>query len=138
MIEALESSAPRLVGPARVLASFGTVTSGFRSIEQNRRVGGVASSYHLVGRAIDIQRRPGVSHEVLATALQRAGFTLIESLDEVDHSHFAFAGAMPVSAIATMANSVPKPPGSKPTRPRLLADKHGILLASAPTLAISQ
>jgi hypothetical protein len=67
------------------------VTSTVRSREHNRRVGGVANSYHLLGRAMDIARRPGVSHGQLAGELRRQGFHLLESLDEGDHSHFAFA-----------------------------------------------
>ena len=48
------------------------------------------NSYHLVGRAIDIARAPGVSHAVIDAAYRRAGYHIIESLDEGDHSHFAF------------------------------------------------
>lgn len=69
---------------------LGTVTSIYRSPAHNRSVGGAPNSYHLVGRAIDIARRPGVAHAEIATALRRAGFVLLESLDEGDHSHFAF------------------------------------------------
>jgi len=68
------------------------VTSTFRSAAHNRRVGGVANSYHLRGRAIDIARRPGVSHWQIAAAFRAAGYNLLESLDEGDHSHFAFGG----------------------------------------------
>lgn len=35
-------------------------------------------------------RRRDVSHLEMAAALREAGFHLIESLDEGDHSHFAF------------------------------------------------
>ena len=69
---------------------WGQVTSTYRSPEHNRRVGGVANSYHLRGRAIDIARRPGVSHWQIAAAYRSAGYSLAESLDEGDHSHFAF------------------------------------------------
>ena len=41
-------------------------------------------------KAIDIARRPGVSHAQIAAAYRNAGFSLAESLDEGDHSHFAF------------------------------------------------
>lgn len=77
---------------ARIGAQWGRVTSMHRTPEHNRRVGGVRNSYHLAGRAIDIARRPGVSHWQIADALRRAGYHLIESLDEGDHSHFAFGG----------------------------------------------
>jgi hypothetical protein len=69
---------------------WGRVTSTWRSRERNRRVGGVRNSFHLSGRAIDIARRPGVSHGQIAAAFRNAGYRLIESLDEGDHSHFAF------------------------------------------------
>jgi hypothetical protein len=71
---------------------WGQVTSTYRSWAHNRRVGGVANSYHLRGRAIDIARRPGVSHWQIAAAYRAAGYNLLESLDEGDHSHFAFGG----------------------------------------------
>lgn len=75
---------------AAIGARWGTVTSTYRSPEHNRRVGGVRNSYHLRGRAIDIARRPGVSHYQIAAAYRAAGYHLVESLDEGDHSHFAF------------------------------------------------
>lgn len=71
-------------------ARWGRVTSTLRTPEHNRRVGGVPNSYHLRGRAIDIARRPGVSHSQIAAAYRAAGYHLVESLDEGDHSHFAF------------------------------------------------
>lgn len=78
---------------ASIGRQWGTVTSILRSPEHNRKVGGVPNSYHLAGRAIDIARRPGVRHADIDAALRRAGFRPIESLDEGDHSHFAFARA---------------------------------------------
>ena len=71
-------------------ARWGQVTSTYRSPAHNRRVGGVANSFHLSNRAIDIARRPGVSHWQIAAAYRNAGYSLAESLDEGDHSHFAF------------------------------------------------
>jgi hypothetical protein len=91
-----------LSGAASVAAAWGRVTSLLRSPEHNRRVGGVFNSFHLSGRAIDIGRRPGVRHADIEAALRRAGYRLVESLDEGDHSHFAFAfGPAPVSAPTT-------------------------------------
>lgn len=80
-----------LTGAARIAAQWGRVTSTYRSPAHNRRVGGVPNSFHIHGRAIDIARRPGVSHWQIAAAFRAAGYRLIESLDEGDHSHFAFA-----------------------------------------------
>jgi hypothetical protein len=81
---------------ASIGSKWGRVTSTWRSRDHNRRVGGVRNSFHLSGRAIDIARRPGVSHAQIAAAFRNAGYRLIESLDEGDHSHFAFGtGAAP-------------------------------------------
>ena len=79
-----------LGGAISIGSRWGRVTSTVRSREHNRRVGGVRNSFHLSGRAIDIARRPGVSHAQIAAALRNAGYRLVESLDEGDHSHFAF------------------------------------------------
>lgn len=80
-----------VVGSAPAVgARWGTVTSTYRSPEHNRRVGGVSNSFHLSGRAIDIARRAGVAHTDIEAAYRSAGYQLIESLDEGDHSHFAF------------------------------------------------
>ncbi len=77
--------------PVEVARKWGIVTSTKRSPERNRAVGGAPNSFHLFGRAIDIARRPGVRHADIDAAYRKAGFRLIESLDEGDHSHFAFA-----------------------------------------------
>jgi hypothetical protein len=76
---------------AGIGSSWGRVTSTYRTPAHNRRVGGVRNSWHTHGRAIDIARRPGVTHSQIAAAFRNAGYRLIESLDEGDHSHFAFA-----------------------------------------------
>jgi hypothetical protein len=62
---------------ARLAAVFGTVTSIHRTVERNRLVGGVPNSFHLSGRAIDVARRPGVTHDQIAAALRRAGYNLV-------------------------------------------------------------
>ena len=87
------SSAARAVNIGAIAligSAWGRVTSTRRSPEHNRRVGGVRNSFHLSGRAIDIARRAGVSHAAIAAAFRSAGYQLVESLDEGDHSHFAF------------------------------------------------
>lgn len=95
-------AAESLHGASLVGGRFGRITSLIRSAAHNRAVGGVANSYHLRGRAIDIARRPGVSHAQIAAALRTAGYRLVESLDEGDHSHFAFGfgGTAPVTLAA--------------------------------------
>ncbi|MFC7537077.1 D-Ala-D-Ala carboxypeptidase family metallohydrolase [Sphingomonas sp. GCM10030256] len=87
-----------LSGVAGLGARYGRVTSTLRTPAHNRAVGGVRNSWHLSGRAVDIARRPGVTHAQIAAAFRASGYRLIESLDEGDHSHFAFAsggGASP-------------------------------------------
>ena len=71
-------------------AHWGQVTSTYRSPQHNRAVGGAANSYHLRNRAIDIARRPGVSHGQIVAAYRNAGYSLAEALDEGDHTHIAF------------------------------------------------
>lgn len=107
----------------RIAAPFGIVTSTFRTVEHNRAVGGVPDSYHLLGRAIDIVRRHGVTHAQIAAALTAAGFHLIESLDEGDHSHFAFGSAV------QSAKAIIPPPAPLPRAPQVAADEHGMLRA---------
>jgi hypothetical protein len=97
------------MGDAKQIGShWGQVTSTYRSPAHNRRVGGVANSFHLSNRAIDIARRPGVSHWQIAAAYRNAGYALAESLDEGDHSHFAFGA-----------------PKRRGTQPQMVAVKSG-------------
>ena len=86
----LPSSRIDLSSVARLGGQWGRVTSQRRSREHNRRVGGVHNSYHLSGQAVDIARRPGISHHQIVAAYRNAGYSLIEALDEGDHTHLAF------------------------------------------------
>jgi hypothetical protein len=86
----IRNGSASLNSASRLGAQWGRVTSTWRSVAHNRAVGGVPNSFHLRGRAIDIARRPGVTHSMIAAAFRNAGYQLVESLDEGDHSHFAF------------------------------------------------
>lgn len=50
------------------------INSGYRTKERNKRVGGVASSSHLKGKACDISCRDSRTRYELITALQTMGF----------------------------------------------------------------
>jgi hypothetical protein len=80
-----------LAEAARAARPFGRVTSMKRTPERNKKVGGAKNSYHLRGQAIDIARGKGVTHKEIEAEYRRRGYKIIESLDEGDHSHFAFA-----------------------------------------------
>jgi hypothetical protein len=108
----------------RTAAPYGIISSAFRTVEHNRAVGGVPDSYHLLGQAIDVVRRPGVSHAQIAAALTAAGFHLIESLDEGDHSHFAFGSPARHRPVSVRA---PPPPLQPVPKILLAADQHGTL-----------
>ncbi len=100
-------SAFNLSSAVALASSWGRVTSTLRTPAHNRAVGGVRNSYHLRGRAIDIARRPGVRHGDIAAAFRRAGYWLVESLDEGDHSHFAFGWGSPAVRPLTLAKREP-------------------------------
>lgn len=63
------------------------VTSGRRSADQNRRVGGAPTSYHLQDRARDLVPPSGMSMAQLAQKMRQAGF---RALNEGDHVHVSW------------------------------------------------
>jgi len=112
----------------RVLSPYGVVTSTFRTAAHNKAVGGMPNSYHLLDQAIDVARRPGVSHFQIEAALKRAGYRLVESLDERDHSHFAFGPAVAAKLGGRDKTVLPIPAvPAPPPEPRVAADVHGTL-----------
>jgi hypothetical protein len=50
------------------------ITSGYRTKERNKLVGGVRNSSHLVGRACDISVQNGNERYIILNALIKAGF----------------------------------------------------------------
>ncbi len=96
-VVALMGLSPHALLHARILLTAHpglTPTSGRRSPERNRAVGGVAGSYHLTGRAVDF----GGPRGVLAAAARTARAQRVteactgpeEVIDEGDHLHVAW------------------------------------------------
>ena len=106
----------QIAGAVAIARKYGRVTSTYRSPAHNRRVGGARNSYHLRGRAIDLVLRRGVSHREVDRAFRAAGYRVVESLDEGDHSHFAFGSGLAIAQDPTetrpavqMVTTGPKP-----------------------------
>ena len=117
---AATTSSVSLSSAVAIASRLGRVTSTRRSVARNRAVGGVTNSYHLRGRAIDVVPRAGVRHADIDSALRRAGFQIVESLDEGDHSHFAFgSGRAPVRAASSQQASGEVTQWRMVTAPRL-------------------
>lgn len=76
---------------ALVRSIGGTPTSGTRSAEYNRRVGGATNSYHLVGQALDIAKTAGLTLGKIRKAFTDAGVSIRELIDEGDHFHVAWS-----------------------------------------------
>lgn len=61
------------------------ITSGYRSKETNKRVGGVSTSSHLKGLAADISCKDSSTRQKIVNALIQAGFTRIGIADTFIH-----------------------------------------------------
>lgn len=67
-----------------------TITSGYRCKEHNAKVGGKATSSHLVGKAVDIKATDSRSRYCILGALYAAGFNRIgihPDFIHVDNDH---------------------------------------------------
>jgi hypothetical protein len=122
----LQASGSRLGAAVALARSWGRVTSTVRSPARNRAVGGVRNSYHLAGRAIDVARHAGVRHAEIDAAFRRAGYHLLESLDEGDHSHFAFGWDAPSPQRVRARPAVSQSASAESTRWRVVAVPQGL------------
>jgi uncharacterized protein YcbK (DUF882 family) len=61
------------------------ITSGYRSKETNKRVGGVSTSSHLKGLAADISCKDSSTRQKIVNGLIQAGFTRIGIADTFIH-----------------------------------------------------
>lgn len=62
-------------------------TCGYRCPEHNKKVGGVDSSTHVKGMAMDLYSRFGVKPETIAEAAERVGFGGIHAYPEKNFCH---------------------------------------------------
>lgn len=111
------------------------VTSGYRSAADNRRVGGVANSFHLSGRARDFTPPPGMSMDELYRETLRLNPGL-DVINEGDHVHIepkghpgapAFAGNPKEDAIRQQAVDAINA-GADPSAVAARAAKMGVTL----------
>ena len=65
----------QMLNDARGIAGIAfNITSGYRTKNRNKLVGGVANSSHLVGKAADISVQSGNERYIIINALIKAGF----------------------------------------------------------------
>ena len=65
----------QMLNDARGIAAIPfNITSGYRTKDRNKLVGGVANSSHLVGKAADISVQSGNERYIIINALIQAGF----------------------------------------------------------------
>jgi len=65
----------QMLDDARGIAGISfKITSGFRSVSHNQKVGGVSNSSHLIGKAADIAVGSGKERYIIINALIKAGF----------------------------------------------------------------
>lgn len=65
----------------------GRCTSGPRSAAQNRAVGGVEGSYHLLGLAADIVLADWQDKTAFTAAADRLGIRVIDEVEKKQHLH---------------------------------------------------
>ena len=66
----------QMLDDARAIAGISfNITSGYRTKERNKLVGGVRNSSHLVGKACDISVQNGNQRYIIINALIKAGFS---------------------------------------------------------------
>ncbi len=76
--ENMDVSFLKKLSKARELAAIGfKITSGYRSDDHNAKVGGVPSSSHTIGRAVDIYAPTSTQKYIIINALLQVGFNRI-------------------------------------------------------------
>lgn len=75
----------QLIGPFQV-------TSGFRSVQLNQAVGGVANSKHLLGKAVDFHSQKYTPGEIILI-IQQARLPYDELIEYAGHVHLSINGS---------------------------------------------
>ena len=71
----MDSSFLQMLDDAREIAGIPfKITSGYRSVAHNKKIGGVQNSSHLIGKACDISVKNGQERYIILNALIKAGF----------------------------------------------------------------
>lgn len=70
-----------------VVVFDGRVTSGPRSAQQNKAVGGVDNSYHLFGLAADVILASWGDKDAFSLGAARLGLRVIDEIETKNHLH---------------------------------------------------
>jgi zinc D-Ala-D-Ala carboxypeptidase len=62
-----------------------TLNSAYRSVKHNKAIGGAPASWHLKGRAFDIQLTNRLTRDMIHKAAKRAGFLTVLDYDTFCH-----------------------------------------------------
>lgn len=85
--DSLETMINKLLDPVReVWGSPITVNSGYRSLELNAAVGGVATSQHTKGQAVDITAGSPSKNKALFDLILSKGFKFDQLIDERNYT----------------------------------------------------